>query len=394
MPHLIFSVPIEIPYPYCEGDYTFLECFFSESHNALMLVRYKDIYFFLTIQKKDRKFFVKIDKKTRVVPVGIAKKALEICKNFYKDFLLHDNLSKNTLKQQNESPYLISADTFYTYIPDQKTCILEIGFGSGRKILNDASNHKDTFFFGIETHTPSIEQVLRQITLKKLKNVYIIKGDARLIIQSLPYNTLFDKIIVHFPIPWDKQHRWVINEHFITHAQQIIKDSGYLHLRTDDFLYLTESLKSMMYLAQGYWEVFKNKPEDTISKYETRWIKQHKDIYDIFWYPQGAREDNEYKNYNFNFLPHEAKKLYERFSCEHFMPIKKMTDSVLLSAKALYRSKNGSLVIALCMGNKYYPQNTYLIIIHDEEFRAFYCPALLATSYQAHCMLKSLEENI
>jgi len=50
-----------------------------------------------------------------------------------------------------------------------------VGFGSGRHLLHQAINNPDILFIGIEIHFPSIEQVLKQITIK---NLHVVSVDS------------------------------------------------------------------------------------------------------------------------------------------------------------------------------------------------------------------------
>ena len=99
--------------------------------------------------------------------------------------------------------------------------------------MYQASNNPDTLFIGLEIHTPSAQQVLKQIDLQGLTNVWIVNYDARLFLEMIPSN-LCEKIFVHFPVPWDKKpHRRVISKDFLLESLRVLKVDGKLELRTD-----------------------------------------------------------------------------------------------------------------------------------------------------------------
>lgn len=119
---------------------------------------------------------------------------------------------------------------------------LEIGFGSGRHILHLAKQNPNDIFIGLEVHTPSIEQVLKNIAISNLQNLFILHFDARVLLEILPSNSL-DCIFLHFPVPWnDSPSRRVFSEHFLVLALRVLKKGGILELKTDDEIYFKDAL--------------------------------------------------------------------------------------------------------------------------------------------------------
>lgn len=128
-------------------------------------------------------------------------------------------------------------------LPTKSTKIfLEIGFGSGRHILHLAKQNPNDIFIGLEVHTPSIEQVLKNIAISNLQNLFILHFDARVLLEILPSNSL-DCIFLHFPVPWnDSPSRRVFSEHFLVLALRVLKKGGILELKTDDEVYFKDAL--------------------------------------------------------------------------------------------------------------------------------------------------------
>ena len=86
---------------------------------------------------------------------------------------------------------------------------------TGIYLLHQAKKNPDTLFIGLEIHTPSAQQVLKQIELQNLDNIWVVNYDARLFLEMLPSN-ICSQIFVHFPVPWDKKpHRRVISKSFL-----------------------------------------------------------------------------------------------------------------------------------------------------------------------------------
>lgn len=139
----------------------------------------------------------------------------------------HDKATTKTSAKHSTKPHKI---------------FLEIGFGSGRHILHLAKQNPNDIFIGLEVHTPSIEQVLKNIAISNLENLFILHFDARVLLEILPSNSL-DCIFLHFPVPWnDSPSRRVFSEHFLALALRVLKKGGILELKTDDEIYFKDAL--------------------------------------------------------------------------------------------------------------------------------------------------------
>lgn len=122
---------------------------------------------------------------------------------------------------------------------------------------------------------------MRQIQILGLENLYILNFDARILLEILPSNILH-RIYLHFPVPWNKaKHRRIMSRTFLAHALRVLHKDGILELRTDDKEYFTDTLESILSFPNAKFMVHKNISQEITSKYEARWQKQQKDIYDV-----------------------------------------------------------------------------------------------------------------
>ncbi|MCZ6913124.1 MAG: tRNA (guanosine(46)-N7)-methyltransferase TrmB [Rickettsia endosymbiont of Ixodes persulcatus] len=113
---------------------------------------------------------------------------------------------------------------------------LEIGFGMGQNLLEQARRHPEKNFLGIEVHRPGIASVLLGIERLKLHNVKIIQGDAVEALNTCIPNKCLDNIQIFFPDPWPKRRhhkRRLIQLEFATLLQAKLKAGGQLQLATD-----------------------------------------------------------------------------------------------------------------------------------------------------------------
>ncbi|MDE7173816.1 MAG: hypothetical protein K2N70_05660, partial [Helicobacter sp.] len=233
-----------------------------------------------------------------------------------------------------------------------------------------------------EIHSPSIEQLLRQMELQNLHNLWILRADARALLECLPSNCL-GEIALHFPIPWPKRHRRVFTQSFCEQACRVLQKGGRLHLRTDDEDYFRESLELLLRLPSCHCELGKNRALDVVSKYESRWLRQQKQIWDLLFTCE--EECAQKREAHFGFTTDDVAYLVRFFSAG-FAPSRHCEDGVLLAITALYRAES-ALVLSLCLGNVAYPQTVFLVISGES---AFYCPALLPleSNLVAHEWLK------
>ncbi|MDE5591391.1 MAG: tRNA (guanosine(46)-N7)-methyltransferase TrmB, partial [Helicobacter sp.] len=299
MPHFK-STSLTIPaLPFCSSHYEheihilahFTSCAFKNSsllHARYILQKFSPKDFFLTIKKdKSHQYLVKCDKYSKIAPIEIAKNTLLLLANKQQNLLSH-NLNPKNISPRFKLPFIKNIQDFLDFsallknLPLKQPKIwLEIGFGSGRHLLHNAKTNPEILHIGLEIHHPSLEQVARQIGLCNLKNILILSYDARIFLELLPTNAL-DRIFVHFPVPWEKKpHRRIFTPSFLKHAHRVLKDNSTLELRTDSQEYFKDSVvlaeDSKLFTLQK----FKNKPADIISKYEARWIREQKDIYDL-----------------------------------------------------------------------------------------------------------------
>ncbi|WP_027327251.1 tRNA (guanosine(46)-N7)-methyltransferase TrmB [Helicobacter pametensis] len=362
MPHCLAKV-IEFPsFPFEENGYRFL----FEAHQygnlsqSLILVHFGDCEFFLRKRfRKDRgDFIVKCEKISRNIPTGVIKGALRIIANLNSSHLITHNLLNDSPKQNLLSPFLKQIQDFVDFA---RPFELEIGFGSGRHLLNRAQKYPEMQFVGIEIHTPSIEQVLRQIELRGLENLWIINFDARVFMELLP-SSLCEAIYLHFPVPWGKKpHRRVWSKRFIDESMRILRRGGMLELRSDDEDYFLYALNTALQAQHLSCKINKNLQKEIVSKYEDRWLKQQKDIYDLQVY--ALNEDQRPKErYDFGFPSKLSLSTFDTIQRKIVGP------SWFLHIDSFYTSDDLS-VLMLSFGDFGQPQSKFLLISGDGKAR-------------------------
>lgn len=239
--------------------------------------------FFVQVgQNTKNEFIIKGEKHSKPEQIGLLQKALLVFKENFCDEILNEAFALKHTRLLTQSAYIQNdISTLSAKFKDFDKIFLEIGFGSGRHLLWQARTNPDTLIIGVEIYTPAIEQVAKLAQKERLNNVLLVKSDARLLLNILPTSVL-TKIFLHFPVPWDKQAgRKVLSKNFAVQCLRVLKAKGCFELRTDSAEYFELGKSIFSSFENVKIQLAKNENLDISSKYETRWKKQNKDIYDL-----------------------------------------------------------------------------------------------------------------
>src|SRR5439155_8581182 len=119
--------------------------------------------------------------------------------------------------------------------PDATQVWLEVGFGGGEHLAEQAARRPDVLMLGAEPFLNGVASALRHIDERGLANVRLHAGDARELMAALPDASL-DRLIVLFPDPWPKARhhkRRLIQPAFLDEAARLLKRGGRLRFATD-----------------------------------------------------------------------------------------------------------------------------------------------------------------
>jgi len=341
--------------------------------------------FLLQLKKRDNGYLIKSEKYTRPSVNDVLQRALRRFAKVTDAKVKFSNLStKEHHHIQNSDSIVKPIEYFAENFPKGKEIWIEVGFGSGRHLLHKAKENPDILMIGIEIHKPSIEQVVKQVNIQNLQNVLLLDYDARLFLEFVPSNVV-GRIFVHFPVPWDKKpHRRVISSGFIGESIRALLPDGELHLRTDSDNYFEYSLKTFLDLNRVDFSVRKNADIEVKSKYEDRWVKMQKNIYDITM--RGGETSEEIED-------------IEKFEFEKrsvsFEKIEKLNNQTIryensfIHFQNLYMIDNKLLLLSLTMGNFERPE--HIFIIASEEGAKYYAnePVRSKTNLFLHQQLKA-----
>jgi tRNA (guanine-N7-)-methyltransferase len=132
--------------------------------------------------------------------------------------------------------------------------ILEIGFGNGDSLLQQAKDNPDNNYLGIEVHRPGVGRLLHRAREADISNLRVVNHDAVEVLQQQITDNSLDCIQLFFPDPWHKKRhhkRRIVNPAFIRLVHQKLKPGGTFHLATDWEDYAQYMLTGMEQ-AQGF----------------------------------------------------------------------------------------------------------------------------------------------
>ncbi|EAH4555892.1 TPA: tRNA (guanosine(46)-N7)-methyltransferase TrmB [Campylobacter jejuni] len=375
----------EINLPCSKDDVEFL--WLAKNDNvSLIYTKVQEESFFLQIKKAQNGFVIKGDKHTKPSKIGYLQKALKIFKEGFCEDIINEafGLKNNALIEK--TPFIV--DNFDELLPKlQGKIYIEIGFGSGRHLLYQAKENPNVLILGVEIYNPALTQVAKLAKAQNVNNILLIQSDARLLLSVLKSKSV-EKIFLHFPVPWDKKpHRRVIGKDFCKECARVLTQNGRFELRTDSFEYFNFTLEQFLTFPVPKFSLRKNENLEISSKYEDRWKKQEKNIYDLWvWnFNQECRnyELNEFNLSSVEFSKEDLKKIEQNFKN---ITIKK--DDFFLHFESIYK-QDENLLLKVAFGAFNKPEHCYLHLDKTIDF-AFKEPFKIQENIKAINELKEI----
>ncbi|MBZ7939493.1 tRNA (guanosine(46)-N7)-methyltransferase TrmB [Campylobacter sp. W0014] len=341
----------------------------AENNNIILIyTKVNEESFFLQVKKeKDSSFVIKGDKHTKPSKIAYLQKSLQIFKDY---FCNHEDIINEAFAFKHNA--LIEKTSLIAYDFDQLLSkikgkiYIEIGFGSGRHLLYQAKNNPDVLMIGVEIYNPAITQVAKLAKSQNLSNIVLIQSDARLLLSVLESNSI-EKIFLHFPVPWDKKpHRRVIAKNFCQECARVLEKNGRFELRTDSYEYFDFTLKQFLHFSTPKFSLKKNEDLEISSKYEDRWKRQNKDIFDLWvWNLDGVYDELNLDDFDFSNITFNANDLI--LLEKNFKNLTLKGDDYFLHFENLYHAKEG-LIFKIAFGAFNKPEHSYIYLGEKIEF--------------------------
>ena len=112
---------------------------------------------------------------------------------------------------------------------------LEIGFGAGEHLVEEAKANPDVGVVGCEPFLNGIVAALARLKREGISNVRLRHGDAQAVIEAVP-DAFFSRVFVLYPDPWQKRRhnkRRLIAESVIDALARVMRKGAELRFATD-----------------------------------------------------------------------------------------------------------------------------------------------------------------
>ena len=180
---------------------------------------------------------------------------------------------------------------YHTLFNNNNEVIVEIGFGDGDSLLQQAINQPQYNFIGIEVHGPGIGHLIHHAKLQNILNIKVIRHDAIDVLTKQIENNSIRQLQLFFPDPWHKKRhhkRRIIKQSFIKLAQLKLKTGGYFHMATDWQHYAQQMLEQMdkadaFRNISGTGNYSKSLAGRCETKFERRGIKLGHGVWDLIY---------------------------------------------------------------------------------------------------------------
>lgn len=114
--------------------------------------------------------------------------------------------------------------------------VLEIGFGNGESLVEQAAANPGTDYVGIEVHEPGVGHCLLQARDAGISNLKLVVHDAIEVLSAQIPATSLSRINLYFPDPWPKKRhhkRRIVQPSFLRLCADKLETGGALHIATD-----------------------------------------------------------------------------------------------------------------------------------------------------------------
>jgi tRNA (guanine-N7-)-methyltransferase len=128
--------------------------------------------------------------------------------------------------------------------PSAREVWLEIGFGGGEHLAEQAAAHGDVGFIGIEPFLEGVAKLLAEVEYRRLSNIRVRRGDARDLVGQLK-DASITRVFILFPDPWPKtrhRKRRLIQPEFVAELARVMKPGARLRFATDWADYASRAL--------------------------------------------------------------------------------------------------------------------------------------------------------
>ena len=114
--------------------------------------------------------------------------------------------------------------------------VLEIGFGNGETLVEQAAQHPEQDYLGIEVHEPGVGHCMMHAEAAGVDNLRLVCHDAIDVLENQCGNNTLARVNLYFPDPWPKKRhhkRRIVQPSFLALLAARLAPGGALHIATD-----------------------------------------------------------------------------------------------------------------------------------------------------------------
>jgi len=168
---------------------------------------------------------------------------------------------------------------------------LEIGFGMGASLVEQAANNPQKNYIGIEVHRPGVGALLLKMQERDITNIRVISHDAIDVLSQMIPNQSIELLQLFFPDPWHKRKhhkRRIVNVELLRLLYEKMIPNGHIHFATDWQDYAVHMLRTLKAASgwrncrpvNGYIPRPKTRP---VTKFEKRGEKLGHGVWDLMF---------------------------------------------------------------------------------------------------------------
>ena len=113
---------------------------------------------------------------------------------------------------------------------------LEIGFGNGDHLADQAAAHPEANYLGVEVHRPGVGRAMLSLEQRQLRNAKVICHDAVEVLTHQIAPQSLSEVVILFPDPWHKKRhhkRRLVQPPFVELVTERLRSGGVLRFASD-----------------------------------------------------------------------------------------------------------------------------------------------------------------
>ncbi|MDA0838980.1 MAG: hypothetical protein O2857_14470 [Planctomycetota bacterium] len=188
---------------------------------------------------------------------------------------------------------------------------LEIGFGNGSFLAEQAEKHPEANYIGVDISWSSVSRLLKRLHKSNLTNGRAAELPGKLALQTLFPQSSLDEIVINHPDPWAKDKRFtmvIIQPEFVRLLASRLQPGARVTIATDHVKYaarIVRVLENQQDIRSCFDTTFVHSlPGRTPTKYEQKFLDVGQPIYYFVWEkPEQCQIDLPTSNSPFGDMP-------------------------------------------------------------------------------------------